>query len=72
MGQLTIVLGDNVEEKLREYVKKTRGNKRGLSLVIEKAVEVYLKREGEWPLINYDNEEIARKNALRIVGSGKR
>ncbi|MEM3662561.1 MAG: ribbon-helix-helix domain-containing protein [Sulfolobales archaeon] len=43
MGKIIITLTDDLEKKLREYVKEKYGNKKGaLSIVVEEAIKKYL------------------------------
>jgi len=44
VGKITVTLSDELEKKLRDYVKTRYANKKGaLSIIVEEAVKKWLK-----------------------------
>ena len=48
MGKIIITLTDELEEKLRKFIKAKYGNKKGaLSIVVEEAIKQFLNKEAK-------------------------
>jgi len=46
MGKITVTLTDNLEQKLRDYVKTNYAGKKGaLSIIVEKALELWFSQK---------------------------
>lgn len=46
MGKITVTLSDDLEKKLRDYVKtKYAGKKGALSIVVEDAIQCWLQKK---------------------------
>jgi len=52
MGRLNVYLSDDTEKRLRDYLRKTHGDHRALSIVVEQAINELIDRKtGEESLV---------------------
>ena len=62
MGRLNVYLSDDTERRLRDYLKKTHGNHRALSMVVEQAINEHVDRnEGKERLV--ESETLALESS---------
>ena len=62
MGRLNVYLSDDTERRLRDYLKKTHGSHRALSMVVEQAINEHVDRnEGKERLV--ESETLALESS---------